>query len=460
MFPRKNGSSVRADFKELGESNGSQRDVQDPPIEIDLIGQKEDRNRERIWSPLFVTIMGIGMLASIFSYSLYNILPSLTAEITDSPGAGGLLSAVFAAMAGLGRLVSGYITDKWGRYNTLLAADLIFLFAGILPILWPGYAVLLVMRVWQGLAFALILTAINAAVADIVPPARLGEGFGYYGMGFAVSIAVGPAVGLALLRFQNHQITFLGTEAIVVLALFLSLFCKYEKNRVPFLFFLRRSKKGIRTVGKEFENEAGNIENANVDDVKGRKKFFHGFLESGAFLTMTLGFIYFTGVSFFSSYVTYFAKERGVSYPDVFFLCGALTILLSRFTLGRLVDRYSPIKIFLPAIGVFYLSLGMLCILQYTWELALAGFFFGIGVGIVFPLLNTLSIKRSSPKRRGAATATFALGTDSGFALGTLLWGFVGDCWGYQISIEGVLIVLTGLIILSLFKFRELNKVY
>ncbi|MGN1274791.1 MAG: hypothetical protein ACI4UF_09370, partial [Thermoguttaceae bacterium] len=70
---------------------------------------------------------------------------------------------------------------------------------------------------------------------------------------------------------------------------------------------------------------------------------------------------------------------------------------------------------------------------------------YGISVGIGFPLLNTLAYRLTEPARWHASTATFFLGCDLGWALGSYVWGVVIDWHGFTLALflAGVTMIIS-----------------
>ncbi|HIX05609.1 MAG TPA: MFS transporter [Candidatus Fournierella pullicola] len=68
----------------------------------------------------------------------------------------------------------------------------------------------------------------------------------------------------------------------------------------------------------------------------------------------------------------------------------------------------------------------------------LAGFFFGVGYGILQPLFQTFVTGTTPPPQRGVANATYMLSYDVGIGLGSLLMGFlqqpVGLAAGFSLT--------------------------
>ena len=75
------------------------------------------------------------------------------------------------------------------------------------------------------------------------------------------------------------------------------------------------------------------------------------------------------------------------------------------------------------------------------------GTFYGISVGLGFPLLNTMAYRLTPSTRWHASTATFFLGCDIGWASGSYAWGVVIDAFGFTcaLSASGLLVLFTAL---------------
>ena len=58
-------------------------------------------------------------------------------------------------------------------------------------------------------------------------------------------------------------------------------------------------------------------------------------------------------------------------------------------------------------------------------HLLAAGFFFGVGYGILQPLFQAFVTGTTPPPQRGVANATYMLSYDVGIGLGSLLMGFL-----------------------------------
>ncbi len=70
----------------------------------------------------------------------------------------------------------------------------------------------------QGMGFAIATTASATAAADVLPMSRLGEGIGYYGLGQAIAMSIGPALAMFLVSTDPAENLYLGFSAAAACA--------------------------------------------------------------------------------------------------------------------------------------------------------------------------------------------------------------------------------------------------
>jgi MFS family permease len=94
----------------------------------------------------------------------------------------------------------------------------------------------------------------------------------------------------------------------------------------------------------------------------------------------------------------------------------------SPLTVGRLIDRYSTSRVMIPTVCAASRLFPFCCSVDRD-SVLLYGVLYGVCVGLFFPLMLTLGMRRAPSGRVGAASATLYLFSDAGFAIGS----FVGD---------------------------------
>ena len=106
----------------------------------------------------------------------------------------GYFGIVFAAAQFFFAPILGALSDRFGRRPVLLISMLghgfDFMLMAVAPTLWW----LFVGRLISGLTAA-SLSAANAYIADITPPEKRAQSFGYIGAAFGFGFAIGPALG-------------------------------------------------------------------------------------------------------------------------------------------------------------------------------------------------------------------------------------------------------------------------
>jgi DHA1 family tetracycline resistance protein-like MFS transporter len=144
-----------------------------------------------ILATLFLDAIGIGLI--------FPVMPDLIADVrggTLGSAAlwGGVLSASYAAMQFLCAPVLGVLSDRFGRRPVLLVSlavmTLDYLASAVAQSIW----LLLALRLLAGVTAATHATC-NAAMADVTPPERRSQTFGYLSAAFLAGFMLGPVLG-------------------------------------------------------------------------------------------------------------------------------------------------------------------------------------------------------------------------------------------------------------------------
>ena len=133
-------------------------------------------------------------------------------EIIDDYGvsltsAGWLITGYLIAMASLQPL-AGKIGDRYGRRRLLVGGISLFGLASLAAALAPTLTMLLLFRILQGAAGALIVPNGTALLRDVLPEYRRGAGFGLLGAGIAIAAASGPSLGGVLVETTGWSSIF------------------------------------------------------------------------------------------------------------------------------------------------------------------------------------------------------------------------------------------------------------
>ena len=380
----------------------------------------------------------------------------------------GVLAAVFSGAAAVVRLLSGPLIDGRGRRIVMLFGFAVLIVGTVGPLFTHDVAPFVVFRILQGAGFSAVTTASATAAADALPASRMGEGIGYYGLGQALSMSVGPALALALVSTDPPENLFVGVTAIAVVGLSMIFLCRYEKHpeMLPKEAVYRRrleeggseaARTGAAEAGKESKQveareggkrtEAAETTTSTAQSrMEGRPKresiasrIFEKHALPGTLpmivLSPALGFaIFFVGL---------YGASLGVENAGLFYTLSAVSMILVRLKSGTFMDRFAPIKILPVALACGLIAFAMLVACGTVLDGApvcdavfnLSGIVYGFCTGIALPLNQSVAVKNTPPERWGAANALFQLAIDVGIGGACVIWGIVNDCFGFPVTI-------------------------
>ncbi|WIA23200.1 hypothetical protein OEZ86_010089 [Tetradesmus obliquus] len=110
---------------------------------------------------------------------------------------------------GVGNLVWGPLSDRFGRRITYGLSSVTFLGTTLGCDFSPNISVLVAMPALQGFAECAYLTNGQAVVADIFAPAQRGQALGVFMLSLLVGPVIGPLVGGALSQTFGWRSTFI-----------------------------------------------------------------------------------------------------------------------------------------------------------------------------------------------------------------------------------------------------------
>jgi DHA1 family tetracycline resistance protein-like MFS transporter len=163
---------------------------------------------------LVIDVFGIGLMLPV--------IPGLVRELTggdisSAAATYGWLIALYSLMQFLFGPAMGALSDRFGRRPILLISmlglGLDYLLLAIAPALW----VVVIARIIGGAMGASISTA-SAYIADITPPEKRAQSFGFIGVAFGIGFITGPLVG-GFLGEYGSRVPFYGASTVSFVAL-------------------------------------------------------------------------------------------------------------------------------------------------------------------------------------------------------------------------------------------------
>ncbi|WP_158539662.1 MFS transporter [Gordonibacter sp. 28C] len=382
--------------------------------------------RERLWSPLFVAIVAATLCCFMVGQGLNSGTSVFLARMGNSAAFAGALAAVFSASAAVARIVCGPLVDRAGRLRVMAVGAVLLLVGTLLPALSANDTVFVVCRIVQGVGFSAATTASATAAADVLPRSRLGEGIGYYGLGQALAMSVGPALALLLVNTDPAANLYLGLAGIAALCVVLTAFCRYERNpsRLP-------ATAAYRRLFEERERRAADAKPEESGE-RGLRRIFEPSALPGALPMLVLSPAFGFGIFFAGLYGT----TLGVGNPGLFYTLSALSMIAVRLKSKSFMDRVAPIKVFTASTACGLAGFALLFAAGAS-EIAYyaAGILYGACLGVSMPLNQSVAVKNTPPERWGAANALYLLASDIGIGIGSAIWGVVNDAAGFPVTI-------------------------
>ena len=406
-----------------------------------------DNNRTRLFSRDYILVMMAAVGTSFVIYFFLSTLPLFAETLTGSIAFAGFLSLSTSITALVTRPVFGMLSDKYGRVAILVAgaaisavACVLFSFTTSLVVysLTAGLVMLVAIRVIHGIGFSMNQTSAGAAIPDIVPKERLAEGVGIFGIIWTMGQAGGPLIALTIVgngELSRFNILFFLSAGLCAFSTIAGCMIKYER--------------GAKHKEKEVPKQPEVKEESSTPEVKTIFGFEKQLL-GPALVTI----LYFFSIASILSFLTLYGRSRGfrVEHLGWFFFASAGGVLIARLMFGRIVDRRGFDIVMIPGFITLALSLFAIPFAPSVIYVILLGFPYGLATGAIGPPVNTMMFKRTSPKRRGSASAAFNMSGDLGITLGAPTMGLIADYirfdWVYWFAAA---LAIVGLLIYVLF---------
>lgn len=356
----------------------------------------------------FISVALINFLAVLMFYLLIVTIGSYTIKTYDaSTSMAGLVSSIYVIGALVGRLMTGRLIEKIGPSKILIIGVIGFFITSCLYFIEIHIAFLLIVRFIQGVFVGIIGSAAGTIVAYILPANRKGEGIGYYSLSAILATAIGPFIGLLLMKFEHGNTLIFGFNVFLSLCMIVMLaFVKIE----------------ITIASKKNEQE-----------IEGKQSFISKVMEPKSipisFVALLIGFAY-SGVM---SYISPYAEEIDlVTAASVFFIVYAFATIVTRPITGKLMDKKGPNIIVYPALVIFALGMYLFSTAHSSFVLLLAAALIGLGFGNFNSIAQTIAVKVTEPHRFGFATSTYYIFYDLGLGFGPYLLGILVPLLGFQ----------------------------
>lgn len=302
----------------------------------------------------------------------------------------GVLTALMNACSLVVRPIAGNLSDRLPKRALAGAGAALMLATGLGQALAPSTVVLAAMRLANGAGYSLCSVCMATWFAKTLPPVRVGQGVGIFGLMNALGMAVGPALGIAVSDTLGYR------PALALSAAF----------------------AGLSLVGILLVRDAG-VPRAEKDE-RPRLRLLDVRAVPAALVVALFTIPYMATQSFLVSY----AEACGLEVPTgLFFTVYAVALMALRVLLGRAFDRVGFVS-FVVASGVSAAgSLALLALMDGPVGLLLAAPLMAGGYGVMCSVCQSTAVRAVGPEHVGLANSTYYMGFDIGMTLGPVIGG-------------------------------------
>lgn len=364
-----------------------------------IIVKNMSMKKNTIFTVPFLMVLIMSVISGSASYMVNPILPSFLVSRGAPMEITGIISSLMSFVALLGRPFSGAASDRFNKKILMIISYVLSIFCLLLYTKADSVAMIVFVRILNGIAFSLSGTVAMAFGADFLPLDRLGEGLSYIGIGTVVSTMIGPQLG----DFVDARF---GMEQIFVWASVLNLLCAIGTYLIPY-----RPQNGGKKEKFVFRFE----------------DFFAPQLLMYVFLICILS----VGNGILLYYLKDFGNSRGIAGISLFYTVSSIATVVTKPFTGKWLDRKGVAYTLYPAF--FINAVFALCFARaYALPLVLiAGVLKAIGQGSGSSAIQVDSVRQLGLERSGVASSTCYIGMDLGNVLGPAIGAFVISSHGY-----------------------------
>ncbi len=351
------------------------------------------------WLTADVALVLVSASAWGFAFSTFYLLPRFLAqELAAGPADIGVVVGLLGISTVLFTLATAGWMERLSRRRAMCAGALAMSLAafGFTAVRSLG-PLIEVLRMVQGVSYALVVTAFGTLIVELVPHERLSQAFGLGGAGLLVMNAIAPAVGEPLAAALGWRVVFLaaGTMALVAAAL-------TTRIREPVREAHAGATRGLLVVL--------------------RRPLAHQYA-----LILVL-----TGAAFGAVFAFQAPHALALGRPRAggFFVAYAAAAILVRVGFGHLPDRLGRHRVALAAV-VLYAGVVLAMADLRPNLLEIYGAAFGLAHGVFYPAINALAIGAAPRAERARFTAIFTGSFSLGLWLGPTVLGSVAERDGY-----------------------------
>ena len=329
----------------------------------------------------------------------------------------GFIAAASTVVGILVSLPAGILSDIIGRRRVILAAAIVFATAPFLYLLISQPWQLVLVRIYHGLATAILGPVAMAAVADTYEKGR-GERMGWYSSATMVGRFIAPFVGGILIFGDNFRWVYVADGVAGVLALIAAIRLPLATNTSGSAWKAFKQQRG--KYGQEIKfifSHGGILSTSGIEAVQ---YFAYGSIET--FLPI-----------FLSEKMHYATWEIGL-----LFTAQIVAAALTKPIMGKISDRYGRVPMIVSGLVLGGASTAFLVISPNYFLTMVLIAAFGLGLATVTASTSALVADLSRAQGRGGAMGVLSSIMDVGQSTGPMITGLLVGAFSYEPAFAAV----------------------
>ncbi len=355
----------------------------------------------------FILICLIGFAAFFSSYLRIPVMPLFAAALGAGPAQIGTINGAFMLTAGVLSIPAGLLADRTGRKLPVIIGVIAIAASSLLVALCHHPGQIAAAYILFGAGLAAFAPSMLSLVADVMPPNRLGQAYGWYTTAIYVAMTLGPASGGYLAKVLGLRQVFLVSGGLLVVVSLLVVLL-LPQGRSHHKSDLQGVLSGTRDLLRN-----------------------HSLL---ACLLATVGSCIGFGV--FLTFLPLYALSHGYDpvQTGVVFAAQAVTNVVGRVPIGRLADRFD--RRLLVAVGLTCLAAALTAFGQvaHLSQLICCAVVMGVGMALTFTAIGALIAELIPAAQRGLAMGMYNSCIYVGMMCGSTVMGIALKHIGYPLG--------------------------
>ncbi len=355
----------------------------------------------------FLLLCLIGFATFFSSYLRIPVLPLFAATLGAGPAQIGSINGAFMLTAGLLSIPAGLLADRTGRKLPIIAGVIATAVSSLLVTQCHLPGQMAAAYILFGAGLAAFAPGMLSLVADVMPPDRLGQAYGWYTTAIYIAMTLGPASGGFLAKALGLRQVFYVSGFLLVAVTLLA------------LFVLPQGPPRHKT------------------DLHAALAASFGLLHNRrllACLLATAGSCIGFGV--FLTFLPMYASQCGYDPAQVglVFAAQAATNVVGRIPIGALADRLD--RRWLIAVGLIFLAVALAALgqmVQLTYLMGCA-VLMGVGMALTFTAIGALIAELVPAVQRGLAMGMYNSCIYLGMMSGSTVMGVALKRIGYPLG--------------------------